>query len=141
VPPPAAACPVDPEGGPPKVPIVQVGFADVGGGGVEAELVRSEHDSARGLMYRRSMPADHGMLFDLRDRQDHHFWMHNTCISLDLVYIDEDGLIVGIAENAPTLSDDTISVGCPSRYVLELNAGWTRKHGVKAGQRVVLPAQ
>jgi uncharacterized membrane protein (UPF0127 family) len=117
-----------------------VGFADAGGVGVEAELVRSAHDSERGLMYRRSMPADHGMLFDLRVRENHSFWMHNTCISLDLVYIDEDGLIVGIAENAPTLSDATISVGCDSRWVLEVNAGWSRKHGVRAGQRVILPS-
>ena len=80
------------------------------------------------------------MLFHLRAREDHQFWMHNTCIPLDLLYIDDDGLIVGIAENAPTLSDDTVSVGCPSHYVLEVNAGWARRHGVKAGQKVNLPS-
>jgi uncharacterized membrane protein (UPF0127 family) len=138
VPPPAADCPADPEG-PAQVPVVRVGFADVSGVAVDAEVVRSEHDSQRGLMYRRSMAQSRGMLFDLRVREDHRFWMHNTCIPLDLLYIDDDGLIVGIAENAPTLSDDTISVGCPSRFVLEVNAGWTRKHGVKAGQKVILP--
>jgi uncharacterized membrane protein (UPF0127 family) len=138
---PAAGCPADPdEAGVSKVPVVHVGFADVSGVSVDAELVRSEHDTMRGLMYRRSMAADHGMLFDLRVRDEHKFWMHNTCIPLDLLYIDEDGLIVGIAENAPTLSDDTIGVGCPSRYVLEVNAGWSRQRGVKAGQRVLLPA-
>jgi uncharacterized membrane protein (UPF0127 family) len=132
---------VDPEEAPPTVPVVQVSFADVSGVAVEAELVRSEHDTMRGLMYRRSMSADHGMLFDLRVREDHKFWMHNTCIPLDLLYIDEDGLIVGIAENAPTMSDDSIGVGCPSRWVLEVNAGWSRRHGVKAGQRLNLPAR
>jgi uncharacterized protein len=136
---PAPGCPVDPEDGGTKAPVVHVSFADVSGVSVEAELVRSEHDTMRGLMYRRSMPPDHGMFFDLRVRDDHKFWMHNTCIPLDLLYIDEDGLIVGIAENAPTLSDDTIGVGCPSRYVLEVNAGWARKEGIKAGQRVNLP--
>jgi uncharacterized membrane protein (UPF0127 family) len=93
----------------------------------------------RGLMYRKSMPADRGMLFDLRVRDDHKFWMHNTCIPLDLVYIDTDGLVVGIVENAPTMNDDSRGVGCSSRYVLEVNAGWTRKHGVKAGQHAKLP--
>jgi uncharacterized membrane protein (UPF0127 family) len=131
---------VDPEDGPQKVPVVEVTFSDASGVRVDAELVRSEHDTMRGLMYRRSMAPDHGMLFDLRVREDHKFWMHNTCIPLDLLYIDVDGLIVGIAENAPTLSDDTIGVGCPSRWVLEVNAGWTRRHGVKAGQRVELPS-
>jgi hypothetical protein len=78
------------------------------------------------------------MLFDLGVRDDHKFWMHNTCIPLDMLFIDDDGLIVGIEENTPTMSDDTFAVGCPSRYVLELNAGWTRKHGVVAGQKVKL---
>jgi uncharacterized membrane protein (UPF0127 family) len=137
---PAAGCPADPEGGPPKVPVVRVGFADASIR-LDAELVSSEHDTARGLMYRRSMADDRGMLFDLRVKSDHQFWMHNTCIPLDLLYIDDDGLVVGIVENAPTLDDTSRGVGCPSRYVLEVNAGWTRKHGVKAGQFVKLPAE
>ncbi len=135
---PAPGCPADPEGGPPPVPVVRVGFADASLL-MDAELVSSQHDTMRGLMYRRSMPEQRGMLFDLRVRDDHQFWMHNTCIPLDLLYIDEDGLIVGIVENAPTLDDTSRGVGCPGRYVLEVNAGWTRKHGVKAGQFVKLP--
>jgi uncharacterized membrane protein (UPF0127 family) len=137
---PAPGCPADPEGGPPRVPVVRVGFADPRLR-LDAELVSSQHDTARGLMYRRSMPDDHGMLFDLRVREDHQFWMHNTCIPLDLLYIDEDGLVAGIVENAPTLDDTSRGVECPSRYVLEVNAGWTRKHGVRAGQFVKLPAE
>jgi uncharacterized membrane protein (UPF0127 family) len=66
--------------------------------------------------------------------------MHNTCIPLDLLFIDEDGLIVGIVESAPTLNDDSRGVGCPSRFVLEVNAGWSRRHGVRPGQRVRLGA-
>jgi len=137
---PASACPADPEGGPPKVPLVRMGFADASLR-LDAELVSSQHDTARGLMYRRSMADDHGMLFDLRVREDHQFWMHNTCIPLDLLYIDDDGLVVGIVENAPTLDDGSRGVDCPSRYVLEVNAGWTRKHGVRAGQFVKLPPE
>jgi uncharacterized membrane protein (UPF0127 family) len=135
---PAAGCPADPEGGPPSVPTVRVELPDARTT-VTAELVVSEHDTMRGLMYRKQMAEDHGMLFDLRERGDHPFWMHNTCIPLDLIYVDDDGLIVGIVENAPTLDDTSRGAACPSRYVLEVNAGWSRRHGVRAGQFLVLP--
>lgn len=121
--------------------MVRVAFPDVGSLSVEADLVSTEHDTQRGLMYRKSMPEERGMLFDLRSREDHQFWMHNTCIPLDLLYIDTDGLVVGIVENAPTLNDSPRGVGCPSSYVLETNAGWSRRHGVKAGQHVTLPRE
>jgi uncharacterized membrane protein (UPF0127 family) len=139
---PAPGCPTDPESSealttPP--PVVRVAFPEAGGAAVDAELVRSQRDTTRGLMYRASLGQDRGMLFDLRVRDDHKFWMHNTCIPLDLLYIDEDGLVVGIVENAPTLDDTSRGVGCPSRWVLEVNAGWSRRHGIKAGQRVKLP--
>jgi uncharacterized membrane protein (UPF0127 family) len=137
---PAPGCPADPEASPPKVPVVRVTFPEAGGAAVDAEFVRSEHDTMRGLMYRTTMNDDRGMLFDLRLREDHKFWMHNTCIPLDLLYVDFDGFVVGIVENAPTLNDESRGVGCASRFVLEVNAGWTRRHGVKAGQRMTLPA-
>jgi uncharacterized membrane protein (UPF0127 family) len=136
---PASGCPVDPEPSQPKPATVQVKFPDAGGLVVDAEFVRSEHDTSRGLMYRRGLESNRGMLFDLRRRDEHKFWMHNTCIPLDMLFIDEDGLVVGIVENAPTLNDDARGVDCPSRYVLEVNAGWTRAHGVRAGSTVVLP--
>ncbi len=135
---PAPGCPADPEKSPPKLPIVRVAFVE-SGASVEAELAREQHDTMRGLMFRRSMREDHGMLFDLGTRENHEFWMHNTCIPLDLLYVDEDGLIVGIVENAPTLNDDSRGVDCPSRYVLEVNAGWARRHHVKAGQQMTIP--
>jgi hypothetical protein len=146
---PAPGCPADPEGGPPKVPVVHVVFPEARppiltthpAQAVDAELVSSSHDTERGLMYRKSMPEDRGMLFDLRPREEHPFWMHNTCIPLDLIYIDEDGFVVGIIENAPTLNDTPRTVGCPSRYVLEVNAGWSRRHGVKAGQPMTIPPE
>ncbi len=81
------------------------------------------------------------MLFDLRVRDRHDFWMHNTCIPLDLLYVDEDGFIVGIVENAPTLNDESRGVDCSSRYVLEVNAGWSRRHHVRAGQRMTIPPE
>ena len=141
---PAPGCPVDPEGGPPKVPVVHVAFPEGSPPGptvVDSELVSSPHDTERGLMYRKSMPEDRGMLFNLQPREEHPFWMHNTCIPLDLIYADEDGFIVGILESAPTLNDAPRTVGCPSRYVLEVNAGWSRRHGVKAGQHMTIPSE
>ncbi len=113
---------------------------DSGAQSVRAEVAKSLHDSERGLMYRRAMPEDHGMLFVMPTRSEHEFWMHNTCIPLDLLFVDDDGFVVGIVENAPTLNDLPRSVGCPSRYVLEVNAGWCRRHGVKAGQHVNVPS-
>jgi hypothetical protein len=144
---PAAGCPADPEANgfitshPPVARVVLAGTGQPSAPSVsvEAEVVSTQHDTMRGLMFRKSMGEDHGMLFDLGTREDHKFWMHNTCIPLDLLYIDDDGLIVGIVENAPTLNDESRGVGCPSSFVLEVNAGWARRHGVKAGQRVTLP--
>lgn len=133
------SCPTDPEPGLPPLPTAVLTLPEATGGPLhlEAELVQSEHDVTRGLMYRTSMPADHGMLF-LLPREDHAFWMHNTCIPLDLVYLD-DGVIVGIVENAPPLNDIPRRVGRESNTVLEVNGGWCRQHGVHEGQRVVLP--
>ncbi|HEV3192587.1 MAG TPA: DUF192 domain-containing protein [Polyangiaceae bacterium] len=139
---PEIGCPADPEVNPSRLPRVRVVFPESSTGAVSAELVRSQHDTTRGLMYRRNLAEDDGMLFDLRERDDHKFWMHNTCIPLDMIFVDDDGLIVGIVENAPVLNDESRSVGCPSRWVLEVNAGWSRRHGVKAGRRALwdLPA-
>lgn len=106
---------------------------------ITVELAKNPHDVERGLMYRRSMADDHGMLFHLDGRRDHTFWMHNTCIPLDMLFIDDDGVIVGIVEGAAPLTDTTRSVGCPSVFVLEVNGGWTRKRGVKPGQKIGIP--
>jgi uncharacterized protein len=142
LPPPASAsaCPPDPDGIP-KLPIAQVAFPDAAGNPkVEVEIVKSDAETQRGLMYRMSMPEAHGMLFNLRERSDHAFWMHNTCLPLDMLFVDDDGLIVGIVEGATPLTDTTRSVGCPSSWVLETNAGWCRRHGVRAGQKMGIPA-
>jgi uncharacterized membrane protein (UPF0127 family) len=130
-------CPADPEPSrnplPATTPLTIAGF-DTKPFTVEAEVASGERDTERGLMYRTSMPELHGMLFEL-DRSDHVFWMHNTCISLDLVYIDR-GQIVGIVERAPILNDEPRGVGRLSSEVLELNAGFCERHGVKVGQHV-----
>jgi len=103
---------------------------------VTVEVAESGTARQRGLMMRKSMPENRGMIFLFEERRDHAFWMHNTCIPLDMMFIDKDGFITGIEENVPTMSDDTFAAGCPSTYVLEVNAGWSRKHGVAPGQKV-----
>lgn len=100
---------------------------------VDVELAETEEDQARGLMYRTHLGEDEGMLFPLAERSVHTFWMENTCISLDLLFIDTDGFVVGIVEHAPTMDRGDQSVPCPSAYVLEVNAGWSRRHGVEPG--------
>jgi len=138
---PDPACPPDNEPSAPKLKTGKVTFL-IGEPGatqelpIDVEIADNDHDRQRGMMFRKQSPEMHGMIFVFAEKDDHSFWMHNTCISLDMLYIDEDGLIVGIEESTPTLSDDTFSVGCQSKYVLEVNGGWTRSHGVKAGQWV-----
>jgi len=107
---------------------------------IQAELARTPAETTKGLMYRTTMPADQGMLFRLGERRLQAFWMRNTCLPLDMFFIDEDETIVGIVENVPVLNEEERKVSCPSRYVLETNAGWARSHGVRPGQHVVLPS-
>jgi len=134
------ACPKDPDGIP-KSGSGVVTFPEAPNApNVDVELAVSEKEITRGLMYRRTMPEEHGMLFKLEERREHTFWMHNTCRPLDMLFIDDDGTLVGIVESATPLTDSPRTVGCPSVFVLELNAGWCRRHGVKPGQKLGMPA-
>ncbi len=131
---PAPGCPADPTGRF-QLPWGKVVFP-AAGATVEVEVARSFDERARGLMFRTELPEDEGMIFLFGQRRDHSFWMKNTCLPLDMLFIDRDGLIVGIEENVPTLNEGSYRVGCPSTLVLEVNAGWSRRHGVTAGQWV-----
>jgi len=103
---------------------------------LEVELMLDEKNQERGLMYRKSVADDRGMLFVFMQPSFHTFWMHNTCIPLDMLFIDHEGYVAGIVENAPTLNDQGRTVPCEVSYVLEVNAGWSRRHGVAPGQRL-----
>jgi uncharacterized membrane protein (UPF0127 family) len=100
---------------------------------VEVELARTEAERARGLMERSALAPDAGMLFLFGETADHGFWMKNTLIPLDMIFIGEDGRIVGVVERAEPRTLTNRSVGAPSRYVLEVNGGWARARGVRAG--------
>lgn len=130
-----ASCPADP-GPQPMLGRTTIGFEN--NESVNVEIARTEDETSRGLMYRTKMPENEGMIFAM-DRREHTFWMRNTCLPLDMMFIDRDGTIVGIEENVPTLNDANRTCGCESTHVLEVNAGWSRRHGVKAGMKVRLP--
>jgi len=93
----------------------------------------------RGLMYRRSLPAGRGMLFDFGSEQRITMWMKNTYLPLDMIFIGVDGRISRIAANTTPLSTSLISGG-RARYVLEVNAGAAGKLGIAVGDRVSHPA-
>jgi len=101
------------------------------------ELAANDQERERGLMFRRELPEGQGMLFDFQHDQPVAFWMHNTYIPLDMIFIRGDGRIARIAENAKPESDDLIPSGTPVRAVLEVIGGTVRQLGIKPGDRVV----
>jgi uncharacterized membrane protein (UPF0127 family) len=94
------------------------------------------HERQRGLMFREHMDADAGMIFLFERPQQLSFWMHNTLLPLDMIFIRDDMSILGVVENATPRTDDPRQVPGLSQYVLEVNAGYAARHGVRAGQRV-----
>ncbi|MET0593335.1 MAG: DUF192 domain-containing protein [Polyangiaceae bacterium] len=131
------ACPKDPAGGPPMVPVGHVAFPESKDAPrLEVELMLKSEHQERGMMYRKSIADDKGMLFAWAEPLMHSFWMHNCCIALDMLFIDKQGFVTGIVENAPTMNDDPRTIECAVPFVLEVAAGWSRKHGVAPGQRV-----
>ena len=103
---------------------------------VRVKVVREEQERQRGLMFVRAMPRDDGMLFIFEKDEIQSFWMRNTYIPLDMIFINLESKVVGVVEHAKPLTDDSRSVDMPSRYVLEVNAGWARENGVSFGTRV-----
>lgn len=105
----------------------------------EVEVARNDKDRAQGLMFRRSMPANRGMLFDFAKVEPVSMWMQNTYLPLDMLFIRPDGTVARIAANAEPLSTRTIPSGEPVLAVLELNAGTGARLGIKAGDRIEHP--
>ena len=103
------------------------------------EVVDNDADRAKGLMHRRSLPEGTGMLFDFHREQDVSFWMQNTYIPLDMIFIRADGRIHRIAENTTPMSTDQVPSRGPVRGVLEVIAGTSRKLGIAPGDRVAHP--
>ncbi len=98
------------------------------------ELAISGEQRTRGLMFRKQMPQDYGMLFDFDRTQKVMMWMKNTFLPLDMIFMRVDGTIAHIVENTTPHSLAIISSRFPVRYVLELNAGEVARTGMRPGQ-------
>ncbi|OPY28055.1 MAG: hypothetical protein A4E28_01735 [Methanocella sp. PtaU1.Bin125] len=105
---------------------------------LDVEIADSPNEQKQGLMGRSSLPADAGMLFVFTDDGPRYFWMKDTLIPLDILFIDKDLEIIHIHENATPLSEATIASSGHCRYVLEVNGGLCRSLGICAGDRVRL---
>ncbi len=103
---------------------------------VPVEIARTPAERSRGLMFRISLPENQGMLF-LFERPDQlSFWMRNTLIPLDMIFIQDSMQVLGVVENAEPRTDTGRSVPGLSQYVLEMNGGWAQRHGVGPGTKV-----
>jgi uncharacterized membrane protein (UPF0127 family) len=103
------------------------------------EMAENDAERAKGLMFRKELPEGRGMLFDFHREQEVSFWMENTYIPLDMIFIRGDGRILRIAENTVPLSTRIIPSGGPVRAVLEVIGGTARKLGIAPGDRVGHP--
>ncbi len=105
----------------------------------QVEIAKDEASRARGLMDRRFMPADHGMLFEFEREAPEAFWMKDTYIPLDMIFISRAGVVTNVVANAEPLSERAIPSGPPCMAVLELNGGAAARIGLKVGDRVRHP--
>jgi len=103
------------------------------------EMAVTEAERAQGLMNRKSLPEGQGMLFDFQRDQEVGFWMKNTYIPLDMIFIRSDGRIMRIAENTEPLSERIVPSNGAVRAVLEVIGGTARKLGIAPGDRVAHP--
>jgi uncharacterized membrane protein (UPF0127 family) len=123
----AMVLPVDP------VPLI----AETGAGELsfKVEIADDTAERSMGLMFRDHMPADQGMLFVFEETRDVGFWMKNTKLPLDLIFIGEDGKVKAIRHGEP-MSEAVISPNAPVRFVLELNAGTAAARGIEPGAQI-----
>lgn len=106
----------------------------------QVEVARTSRQRARGLMFRRSMPQDHGMLFDFGVETPVSMWMKNTYIPLDMVFVSRKGVVTSVATDTTPFSEAVISSGKPAFAVIELNAGAARRIGLAPGDVVRHPS-
>lgn len=102
---------------------------------IQAQVVSTPEQRAIGLMFRKEMPANEGMLFVFEQPAGQCFWMKNTFLPLTAAFVADDGTIVNLADMQPQSLDSHCSAR-PVRYVLEMHQGWFAKRGLKAGSRL-----
>ncbi len=103
---------------------------------LDIEIADSDYDIQTGLMYRSSMQEDRGMLFVFPAMQQRYFYMRNTKFPLDLIFIDNNNLIVSFQENAKPFDERSLPSKVPAQYVLEVNAGLAEKWLLEIGDRM-----
>jgi len=106
----------------------------------KAEVAATDQQRSMGLMFRKEMPAERGMLFLFEREGDRYFWMKNTPLPLDIIFIDANGAIVSIADNTTPFSEDVIPSLGPAQFVFEINAGLAEKLDISAGDKVISPS-
>lgn len=102
----------------------------------KVEMADTPQEAEMGLMYRASMPKDHGMIFDFRPVRPITMWMKNCLFPQDMLFLDEKGVVLAIAQNAQPGSERLIDPGFPVASVLELNGGVTKELGIKPGDKI-----
>ncbi len=102
---------------------------------IEAEVAADQANRMQGLMNRKSMPANQGMLFVFTQADHHCMWMRNTLLPLSVAFLDDQGRILNIEEMKPQTETNHCAAG-PARYALEMNLGWFAGKGLKPGFRI-----
>lgn len=108
----------------------------VGNVPLRVEIVQTNEERMRGLMFRDKLPADQGMLFVFEESRVQSFWMRNTFIPLDIAFIDAGGRIIDIQRMEPLDESKSYVSPSPVPYVLEVNADWFAQHNIKVGEVV-----
>ena len=103
---------------------------------VKVEVADTPDARAHGLMYRNDLAPDAGMLFIFPTESEQRFWMKNTPLALDMIFIGADQRIVGIVPDTRPFTTTSLGVSAPSQYVLEVHAGFCAKHGITTGNKV-----
>ena len=102
---------------------------------IEAEVAANDQNRQVGLMNRKAMPAQHGMLFIFTQDNTHCMWMRNTLLPLSVAFLDDEGKIINIEDMQPQ-TEDNHCARRPARYALEMNVGWFAQRGIKAGVKL-----
>jgi hypothetical protein len=101
----------------------------------DIEIADTPEKLKTGLMYRDKLQPNQGMLFIFPEQEIRSFWMKNTYLPLDILFINSDSVIVSISQNTTPFSENSINSKAPSQYVLELNAGIVKKYDISLGDK------
>ena len=107
---------------------------------IQVEVARTGATRRQGLMYRKSLKPHHGMVFLFEKEEPQSFWMKNTYISLDIMFVNRAGTVIGIVHSAEPMTTTPRNVPGASQYVIEMSGGYAKQYGIQKGTRVTLGA-